>query len=107
MRLPIYRFTFNRAVPMDDVEEALVLALLVVQILHGDARTRLGVGHAFDRKRRVCVIDATTPEGKDLSKLLVGLLIREYGADAFSVRPTRPRGPWAQQAGAAPAGSRT
>jgi hypothetical protein len=91
MRPPIYRFTFDRAVPMDDVEEALVLALLVVQILHGDARTRLAVGHAFDRKRRVCVIDATTAEGKDLSKLLVGFLAREFGADAFTVRPTRPR----------------
>lgn len=90
MRPPIYRFTFNRDVPMDDVEEALVLSLLVVQILHGDARTRLGVGHAFDRKKRVCVIDATTPEGKDLSKLLVGFLAREFGADSFAVRPARP-----------------
>jgi hypothetical protein len=91
MRPPIYRFTFDRAVPMDEVEEALVLALLVVEVLHGQARTRLGVAHAFDRKRRVCVIDATTPEGKDLSKLLVGFLAREFGADAFTVRPTRPR----------------
>lgn len=93
MRQPIYRFTFARAVPMDDVEQALVLALMVVQILHGDAPARLGVGHAFDRKRRVCVVDATTTEGSDLSKLLVGFLAREFGPDAFAVRPTRPRRP--------------
>ena len=91
MRPPIYRFSFDRAVPMDDVEESLVLALLVIQILHGDARSRLAISHAFDRKRRVCIIDATTPEGKDLSKLLVGLLSREYGPDSFVVRPARPR----------------
>jgi hypothetical protein len=89
MRQPIYRFTFDRAVPMDDVEQALVLALLVVQILHGDAESPLGVGHAFDRRRRVCVVDATTAEGRDLSKLLVGFLAREFGPDALSVRPAR------------------
>ena len=38
-------------------------------------------------------MDATTPEGKDLSKLLVGFLQRESGPDAFAVRPTRPRRP--------------
>jgi hypothetical protein len=95
MRQPIYRFTFDRDVPIDDVEQAIVLGLMVVEILHGDARARLGVGHAFDRKRRACVIDATTPEGKDLSKLLVGFLAREFGPDSFTVRPTRPRRPTA------------
>jgi hypothetical protein len=93
MRQPIYRFTFTRDVPMDDVEQALVLALMVVEVLHGDAKTRLGVGHAFDRKRRLCVVDATTTEGKDLCKLMVGFLTREFGPDAFTVRPTRVRRP--------------
>src|SRR5262245_44249189 len=87
----LFRYTFDAAVPMDEVEHTLVLALLVVGILHGDAQARLGVGHFFDRQRRACVVDASTPEGKDLSKLLVGLLAREYGPDAFAVRPARPR----------------
>ena len=87
----VFRYTFDPAVPMDEVEHTLVLALLVVQILHGDAQARLGVGHFFDHRKRTCVVDASTPEGRDLSKLLVGLLIREYGPDAFTVRPARPR----------------
>lgn len=91
MPAAIFRYTFDPDVPMDEVEHTLVLALLVVQILHGDAQARLGLGHYFDRRRRFCVVDASTPQGQDLSKLLVGLLAREYGPDAFSVRPARLR----------------
>ena len=91
MRRQVFRYTFDPAVPMDEVERTLVLALLVVQILHGDAQARLAVGHFFDRRRRACVVDASTAEGRDLSKLLVGLLIREYGPDSFTVRPGRSR----------------
>lgn len=91
----MYRYSFDPAVPMDEVEQTLVLALLVVQILHGDAQARLSVGHHFDRRRRVCVVDASTPEGRDLAKLLAGLVAREYGPDAFHVRPAR----WRAQPG--------
>lgn len=87
----VFKYTFDPAVPMDEVEQAVVLSLLVVEILHGGAQARLGAGHYFDRRKRACVVDASTPEGRDLSKLLVGLLIREYGPDAFAVRPARPR----------------
>jgi hypothetical protein len=87
----LYRYSFDPDVPMDEVERTIVMSLLVVQILHGDAQSRLGVGHYFDRKRRVCVVDASTPQGRDLSKLLVGLLAREYGPDSFLVRPARRR----------------
>ena len=78
---------------MDEVEETLVLALEVVQILHGEAQARLGVGHFFDRRRRACVVDASTPQGQDLCKLVVGLLAREFGPDSLKVRPTRSRSP--------------
>jgi hypothetical protein len=87
----LFRFTFVPDVPIDEVERTLVLSLLVVQILHGDAQSRLGLGHYFDRKRRVCIVDASTPQGHDLSKLLAGLFAREYGPDAFVVRPARRR----------------
>src|SRR5262245_57701594 len=108
MSRQVFKYTFDSAVPMDEVEQTLVLALLVVQILHGDAQARLAVGHYFDRRRRACVVDASTPEGRDLSKLLVGLLIREYGPDSFAVRPARPRGLGSRSTEAAvAAGSRT
>ena len=91
MRPSVFKFTFDRDVPMDGVEETLVLALVVVQILHGDARARLGLAHYFDRRKRYCNVDASTAEGQDLSKLLAGLFSREYGPEAFCVRPARPR----------------
>ena len=91
MRTSVFKFTFDRAVPMDEVEQTLVLALVVVQILHGDAQARLTLGHYFDRRRRSCLVDASTREGQDLSRLLTGLFAREYGADGFAVRPATPR----------------
>ena len=46
---------------------------------------RLDVAHFFDRPRRGCVIEAGTPVGRDLNRLFIGFVNREFGADAFTV----------------------
>jgi hypothetical protein len=81
----LYRYCFEEAAPLDEVEGTLALALVGVECLFGAARARLDVGHHFDEQKRACVIDASTPPGRALAKLFTGLLSQGLGPDAFRV----------------------
>ena len=80
-----YRYEFNEEVPIEEAEASLVLAIFAAESLHGEATVRLDVAHHFDVEKRACVIDAGTSAGKDLNRLFVGFLRREFGANGFSV----------------------
>ena len=81
-----YRYTFSEGLPIEDVEASLLMALLSVESLHGESQARLEAAHAFDAEKRYCVIDAGTDVGRDLNRLFVGYLRREFGEDAFKVQ---------------------
>ena len=94
MTKDIYRYTFQADAALEDVEASLLLAILATESLHGEAQVRLDAGHYFDPDRRACVIDAGTTVGKDVNRLFVGFLRREFGDDRFTVErvdalPTR------------------
>jgi hypothetical protein len=80
-----YRFEFGRKVPLKKVEESLLLAMVVVESLHGRSAVRLGVSFYLDEKERSCVVDASTEVGLDLARILTGFLAEEFGEDAFKV----------------------
>lgn len=86
----VYRYTFEAEVVTEEVEATLVLALLAAESLHGEAEVRLDAAHYFDTDRRECVIDAGTPVGRDLARLFVGFLRREFGETAFTVSRAAP-----------------
>jgi hypothetical protein len=88
----VYRYVFGPDVPIAEVEHTLLICLLAVASLHGEADARLTVGHHLDRRRRTCVVDGRTAEGRDLAKLFTGFLSREFGEASFSVEPAEPRG---------------
>lgn len=85
MTKDVYRYEFQPGVPLDEVESSLLLAVLATEALHGESQTRLDAGHFLDPVERVCVIDAGTPVGRDVNRLFVGFLRREFGDDAFQV----------------------
>ena len=87
----IYRYSFPKSVPLDDVESALFLAILGAQCMVGECRVRLDSPHLFDRSKRACVIDAGTPAGSVVALLLCGLLQHELGGDAFQVKRVEPQ----------------
>jgi hypothetical protein len=94
MSKEIYRYTFSATVPLLEVENSLLLAVLSTASLHGEAQVRLDAAHFLDVDRRVCVVDASTSVGRDLNRLFVGFVHREFGEDAFQVErvdtmPTR------------------
>ncbi len=86
MNREVYRYTFSEDVPIDDIEESLVLAIMAAESLHGESQVRLDAGHFFDSEQRACVIDAGSDVGRDLNRLFIGFLRREFGEDAFQVR---------------------
>lgn len=85
MNSEVYRYNFVSALPLEDIEASLVLAIMSAESLHGEAQVRLDAAHFFDRDQRACVIDASTPVGRDVNRLFIGFVRREFGEDAFRV----------------------
>jgi hypothetical protein len=80
-----YRYSFTSDAPIDEVEETLLLAILAAQGLYGEARTRLDVKFTIDVEESTCLIDASTAVGRDVNRLFVNLVMREFGNDSFTV----------------------
>jgi hypothetical protein len=85
MSREIYKYVFGPSVDIADVETSLLLALLATESLHGESQVRLEAAHAMDAEGRACVIDAGGNVGRDLNRLFVGFVRREFGEDAFRV----------------------
>src|SRR5262245_17436548 len=85
----LYRYLFEATVPAKEIEATLVLSIIAVEALHGEARARLEVSHFYDPDKRACVIDASTVVGQDFARLFTGLMTREFGLDAFQVEHLR------------------
>jgi hypothetical protein len=85
MSKELYRYSFPSNVPLEEIEATLLLALWGAESLHGEPQVRLDAAHFLDPDRRACVIDAATPVGRDVNRLFVGFVQREFGADAFRV----------------------
>jgi hypothetical protein len=85
MTKDLYRYTFTEVVPIEDIESALLLAILAAESLHGESQVRLDAAHFFEPAKRACVIEAGTPVGRDFNRLFTGFVGREFGPDAFRV----------------------
>lgn len=82
----IYRYRFKPHVPLQDVEETLLLGVLAAEGLHGAARIEMDVCYCFDRDRHACVVDARSDVGRDVARIFTNFLRHEFGADAFDVK---------------------
>lgn len=81
-----YRYEFPGGVPIQDVEETLLLAALAVESLHGRSQLRLDAAFRLDKAERTCVVDARSEVGRSLARIFTGFLVREFGDEAFTVR---------------------
>jgi hypothetical protein len=85
MMTPSYRYTFAADIPLMEVQETLLLALLAGEALHGAAQRQLDAAYRLDLPGRACVIAADTPFGRNFNKLFTNFLRCEFGANAFRV----------------------
>jgi len=74
----VYKYVFESSIDITDVEASLLLALLAAGSLHGESQVRLDAAHYLDPTKRACVIDAGTPVGRDINRLFVGFVSREF-----------------------------
>jgi hypothetical protein len=86
MHTEVHRYTFSSAIPLEDVEASLLLAIFAAESLHGESQVRLDAAHAVDWGQQTCVIDASTQVGRDINRLFTGFVLREFGPDAFRVQ---------------------
>jgi hypothetical protein len=91
MSRPVYRYTFDPKASLAEARDSLFLSVFAAEGIHGRAQVRLDAAFCLDEKKRACVVDAATPVGATIAQIFTELLIRELGADAFTVeRITEP-----------------
>lgn len=86
MKKQLYIYRFARTIPVRDIEETLMLALMAVESLHGHVRLRMDGRYRFDKGKRLCEIDATTKVGADLAEIFTGYATREYGDASVTIK---------------------
>lgn len=85
MNRELYRYNFDSKVPIRDVEESLLLAVLAAESLHGRSLVRLDASFCLDSHKHSCVVDAATDVGRAIARIFTGFLTREFGEEAFKV----------------------
>jgi hypothetical protein len=86
----IVRYTFSSEVDLEEVGGTLALAVMAVESLFGEAEVALEARYEMRPRKRQCEIDCSTEVGRDLNRVFVGYLRREFGDCAFAVARVRP-----------------
>lgn len=84
----VYKYDFAKHVPVDDIEDSLMIAALAAEALHGRAAMKLDGYFRLDKKARTCVVDAEAQIGCDIARILSAFIIKGYGERAFTVERT-------------------
>ncbi len=77
---------------MKVAEDLVLLAILAVSGLHGEAALRLDTGYRIDQANRMIVVDTATEIGRAVARVALTLATSEFGADAISVRRSHQAG---------------
>ncbi|MCE5314042.1 MAG: hypothetical protein ABFD49_07205 [Armatimonadota bacterium] len=81
----VYKYNFAKHVPVDDIEDSLMIAALAAEALHGRAAVKMDAYFCLDKKNRTCVVDAGTSIGCDIARILSTFVTRGYGESSFKV----------------------
>ena len=80
-----YRFRFAGGITNQQIEERLFLAATNTENVFGEAAMRLDASFRFDRAQRICLIDRGTAVGRQLAKLFISYISKDFGDDAYTV----------------------
>jgi hypothetical protein len=78
-----FHFAFERHVPLAAAEMSLHLAMFAVEGLVGRVRVRLGANYVLDENSHAIDIDGDKCVTQLVARVFAGLLLREFGEDAF------------------------
>lgn len=80
-----YSYTFQRGADMAQVEEALLLATMAAEGLHGRSRVHLDAAFRCDARARTAEVDAGNEVGGAIARIFTALLSNIIGEPAFRV----------------------
>jgi hypothetical protein len=80
-----FLFQLEPHVPLAEAEMSLHLAMFAVEGLAGRARVRLDSRYQLDAENHVIRVDGGNRIGSMVARIFAGLLLREFGEDAFYV----------------------
>jgi hypothetical protein len=86
MTTNVYRFVFDQEVSLTEAEQTLLLASFATEGLLGQAQVRLDFGYFIDESRCTIIVDGSTEVGYAIVQIFTGLVLREFGEQAFTVR---------------------
>jgi hypothetical protein len=86
MSQTVYRYQFNKKVPLQEVEDSLMLAVLAAEGIHGRSRLQLDAKFLLDKGKKTCVIDAGNEVGIHIACIFTEFLSRQFGEQAFQVK---------------------
>jgi hypothetical protein len=81
----VYRLQFNESSDMGEVEDMLLMSILAVGCMHGEAAVRLEAGYDIDAGERLVVLEAGAPLAQAVARVFVGMCSHDLGGDAFRV----------------------
>jgi len=93
MSTTVFRFRFRSPADLAEAETTLHLSILAAEGLFGEARTRTDVSYRVSAPDTGLLIDASTPTGVAVVRILTAFLSREFGAGGFSVGRVPDRSP--------------
>ena len=85
MNKTIYHYQIKDGILLDAVKDSLLISIMAVESLFGRSRINLEARFRLEKMNRVCIIDVGTLIGETIARVFTGLLIREFGEQAFSV----------------------
>ena len=84
-----FRFEFEQHVPLIAAETSLHLAMFAVEGLVGQVRVRIGLKYVLDEDAHAIVINGGRV-GQMVALVFAGLLLREFGEEAFQMADQSP-----------------
>jgi hypothetical protein len=86
MSQTLYRYQFNKKVPLQEVEDSLMLAVLAVEGIYGRSRLQLDANFLLNKGKRTCVVDTGTEVGIHIACIFTEFLSRQFGEQSFQVK---------------------
>ncbi len=86
MQGEVYSYQFKENVPIREVEDSLMLAVLATESVFGRSQVHLDARFHLDKENHSCIVDAGNEVGRNIARIFTGFLTKEFGEEAFQIQ---------------------
>ena len=87
-----YQFEFNKTADMAAVENALLMAVIAAEGIHGRSRVNLEANFNTNQAVRTCLVNADNQVGEDIAKVFTEFLNLDIGEDTYRITRNKASG---------------